>query len=306
MATLPKLVDESNIDSFLAGIDNVMTDCDGVLWRLNELVEGADTVLNNLRKLGKKIFYVTNNSTKSRETLVQKLESLGFIAGKGEAISTSYIIAQHLKQIDFSKKVYVMGMSGITSELDLENIKYTGIGPDPVPESIFDLEKTVVLDPEVGCVVVGFDQHFNITKIMRAASYLINPECIFLATNRDERFPMKRTDLNFPGTGTFVKAVETASGRTAESVGKPSPRMFTVLQEKFDLDPSRTIMIGDRCSTDIMFGKNCGLQTLGVLTGINSWEDYESWAASDDPELWKLLPDYYIPSLGDLVQLLPN
>lgn len=55
-----------------------------------------------------------------------------------------------------------------------------------------------------------------------------------------------------------------------------------------------------------MFGKNCGLQTLGVLTGINSWEDYESWAASDDPELWKLLPDYYIPSLGDLVQLLPN
>lgn len=54
----------------------------GVLWRTNSLIRDADTALNKLRKMGKKIFYVTNNSTKTRETLVSKCVKLGFIANK--------------------------------------------------------------------------------------------------------------------------------------------------------------------------------------------------------------------------------
>ena len=59
-----------------------------------------------------------------------------------------------------------------------------------------------------------------------------------------------------------------------------------------------------------MFGKNCGLQTLLLLSGVTSWEDVEEWnkiaVESNDEKYKNLLADYYLPSLGDLIELIEN
>ena len=49
------------------------------------MIDGVPAVLNALRKLGKSIYFVTNNSSKSRPGFLQKFTSLG-LNGAAEGI----------------------------------------------------------------------------------------------------------------------------------------------------------------------------------------------------------------------------
>lgn len=53
----------------------------GVLWLYNNVLRDSNTVINKLLDLGKKVFFITNNSTKTREELVEKANSMNFNVG---------------------------------------------------------------------------------------------------------------------------------------------------------------------------------------------------------------------------------
>lgn len=159
-------------------------------------------------------------------------------------------------------------------------------------------------DAEVGAVIVGFDEHISFPKMMKAASYLNDPETIFVATNTDERFPMP--NFVVPGTGSIVRAIETCAERKPVVMGKPENYLCEIFfKEEIKRDPSKFLMIGDRLNTDIWFGKNNNFQTLLVGTGVHKLDKVQEIvdkvnSGDGDSELEKQIPDFYISSLGDL------
>lgn len=291
------------VKQWINSFDNVLTDCDGVLWLYTEIIGEAPKVINRLKDMSKGIFFVTNNSTKTREEFAAKAASMNFNVGRDEILSPSFMAAQYLHSRGFDKEVYIIGSAGVAKELDAVNIPHHGVGPD---ENVVGIQKFLheefKLNPNVGAVIVGFDEHFNFKKMTKACSYLDRPGCLFLATNTDERFPTP--DFVIPGTGAVVKAVETAAERKPVILGKPYSHARDILEKNFSINPERTLMIGDRGNTDILFGKNCGFKTLLVETGIHTEADVRKWQQSEDEEERRQIPDFILPSLTDLLQYL--
>jgi ribonucleotide monophosphatase NagD (HAD superfamily) len=70
----------NQFQSWINSMDTFIFDCDGVLWRGSQLIPGVQETLSKLRSLGKRILFVTNNSTKSRKAYLKKFMSLGLQA----------------------------------------------------------------------------------------------------------------------------------------------------------------------------------------------------------------------------------
>lgn len=53
-------------------------------------------------------------------------------------------------------------------------------------------------DPDVGAVIVGFDKYFSFPKLVKAATYLQDPNVHFVGTNCDTVRPSPNSN-SFPG-----------------------------------------------------------------------------------------------------------
>ncbi|SPO00527.1 probable 4-nitrophenylphosphatase [Cephalotrichum gorgonifer] len=292
--------DSTAINEFLDKFDVFLFDCDGVLWSGDTVFEGVPETLNLLRTKGKKVVFVTNNSTKSRQDYVKKLAGLGISADTDDVFGSAYSSAIYISRIlelpPNKRKVFVLGEAGIETELRSENVPFIG-GTDPslrrdmTPEDYQALADGSALDPEVGVVLVGLDFHINYLKLATAFQY-IRRGAIFYATNIDSTLPNARSF--FPGAGSIVAPLALMTGQQPTSFGKPSSAMMAAIKGKFELDRARTCMVGDRLNTDIQFGIDGGLGgTLAVLTGVNKKEDWEVEGA-------KVVPGYYVDRLSDL------
>lgn len=257
-------------------------------------------MVNRLKELGKKVFFVTNNSTKTRAEFLQKALDLGFNMTEEGIVSTSWSAAKYLQNRKFDKKVFIVGSAGIAKELDNVGIRHIGVGPDVMTGTLVDLMHAGwTPDPEVGAVIVGFDEHISYPKLFRAATYLNNPDILFIGTNRDERFPMPTCVI--PGTGSIVRSIEVCAQRSPLIIGKPETTIADPLFTEHVIVAERTLMIGDRGNTDILLGTRCGFQTLLVGTGIHNLDNVAQWKANGTDEEKQCIPDVFLPKLGDLL-----
>ncbi|GAB0131795.1 hypothetical protein EsDP_00000254 [Epichloe bromicola] len=302
MAPSPKYItgDRAAINEFIDKFDTFLFDCDGVLWSGDHVFEGVPETIRMLKAKGKRTVFVTNNSTKSRQDYLKKLSNLHIPCEKEDVFGSSYsaavYISRILKQPPGKNKVFVIGEAGVEAELAAEGIPCIGgtdekFRRDMVPEDFQGLADGSLLDPEVGVVLCGLDFHINYLKLSTALHYL-KKGAVFLATNTDSTLPMHHSF--FMGAGSCMIPLEYASGQKPLELGKPSQAMMDAVEGKFQLDRSRTCMIGDRLNTDIRFGIEGKLGgTLHVLTGVHKKEDW-------DKEDAVAVPAYYADELSDL------
>ena len=135
------------------------------------------------------MFFVTNNSTKSRAGYKKKFDKLGLSSVPAEEIfSSSFAAAAYLEQINFKatgKKVYVIGEVGICEELDLIGVPYIGGPADAGKQPDMGPGGKMDIDEDVGAVIVGFDRSVNYYKIQYAQLAINEANAQFIATNLD-------------------------------------------------------------------------------------------------------------------------
>uniref|UniRef100_A0A0D9W6K5 phosphoglycolate phosphatase n=1 Tax=Leersia perrieri TaxID=77586 RepID=A0A0D9W6K5_9ORYZ len=261
-------------DALIDSVETFIFDCDGVIWKGDKLIDGVPETLDLLRSKGKRLVFVTNNSTKSRKQYGKKFETLGLNVNE----------------------VYVIGEEGILKELELAGFQYLG-GPSDGDKKI-ELKPGFYMehDKDVGAVVVGFDRYFNYYKVQYGTLCIReNPGCLFIATNRDAVTHL--TDAQeWAGGGSMVGAILGSTKQEPLVVGKPSTFMMDYLAKKFGITTSQICMVGDRLDTDILFGQNGGCKTLLVLSGVTSVQMLQSPDNS-------IQPDFYTNQISDFLTL---
>uniref|UniRef100_A0A8C1Q4M3 Pyridoxal (pyridoxine, vitamin B6) phosphatase n=1 Tax=Cyprinus carpio TaxID=7962 RepID=A0A8C1Q4M3_CYPCA len=291
----------AQIRDLLDSKHDVLFDCDGVIWNGETAVTGAPEVVSLLKQRGKRVFFVTNNCTRPRENYVQKFSRLGFTdVAEEEIFSSAYCSAAYLRDVArLQGKVYVIGCGGVMKELRDAGVPVAEEEDAEPGASIY----TCPLDPDVKAVLVGYDENFTFMKLAKACCYLRSPECLFLATDPDPWHPLTGGRVT-PGSGSLTAALETASSRKATVIGKPSRFMFECISSQFGLDPARSLMIGDRLETDVLFGSNCGLTTVLTLTGVSTLQEALAYRDSQEPQQKHCAPDYVMESVADFLQAL--
>lgn len=303
-----KISTKEQVLSLLDKYDYFLFDCDGVIWLGDHLLPYICETLELLKTHNKTIVFVTNNSTKSRNDYLNKFTKLGIHGiSKSEVFGSSYASAVYVDKIlklPKDKKVWVLGEAGIEQELkELGYLTVGGTDPSLIEDGVnFNQNhpSLVNLDNEVGAVVTGLTLSLNYLKLSITMQYLLkdNKSLPFIATNIDSTFPSKNQLLI--GAGSIIESVAYASGRQPDAVcGKPNQSMLNAIKADnpgLNQNPARGLMIGDRINTDMKFGRDGGLDTLLVLTGIET----EERVLSLDPST---APTYYANKLGDLYEL---
>jgi HAD superfamily hydrolase (TIGR01450 family) len=253
----------------LEGIDGLVCDLDGVVYRGNRAIAGAREALAGLRAAGLPVIFCTNNSRSTVAQYVAKLASMGVDADEGSVLTSAVVTAQVLKQRGFSgTRAIVLGGPGLREEL-------AGIG------AVIDD------DPDHGAadlVAVGLDLDFDYAA-MRRASRAVRYGAAFVATNDDVTLPT--SDGLWPGAGAILASIEVASGRRAEVMGKPHRAMMEAAWERLD-GAANVAVVGDRPETDLEGAAAMGWRTILVLSGVTAPEEADAVTPRPDVVLGSL------------------
>ena len=246
-----------------------LIDMDGVIYRGNQLIPGADRFIAELLARNVPFLFLTNNSQRTRRDVAVKLRRLGIDVTDEHIFTCAMATARFLAAQKPNGTAFVIGEGGL-----LHALHHNGYS---------------VVDQDPDYVVVGEGRALSF-EMVEAAVRMIERGAKLIATNPDPNCPTAHGPR--PGCGAIVALLETATARKAFSVGKPSPVMMRMARKQLGLTSAQTTMIGDTMETDILGGVQLGYRTILVLSGGTRQEELSQFA---------FRPDLVLESIGELL-----
>lgn len=250
----------------LAGIDLVLSDLDGVVYRGPDPLEHAVESLNRIGDRAR-VAYITNNASRTDASVAAHLTELGLSVSAEDVVTSPQAAVAILKQtVEPGSVILVVGGDGLVDE---------------VTKAGFVVTRSATDSP--AAVIQGFAPEVGWVHLAEAAFALngdgTTGDLPWIATNTDWTIPQARGTA--PGNGTLVSAVHTAVGRLPVVAGKPEVAIFTEALSRFG--STAALMIGDRLDTDILGANRAGIPSMLVLTGIDGPKQVLAAAESERP-----------------------
>lgn len=236
--------------------DTIFFDLDGVVYRGPHGIEHAADSINAVIAAGTRCIFVTNNASRPPSDVAAHLRELGIDARDDDVVTSSQAGARLVHDYaHMGAAVLAVGGPGVSIALAEEGF---------LPVTSLDADPRAILQ--------GFGQEVGWSQLAEA-TYAINAGIPWVATNLDSTFPTAR-GLAL-GNGSMVAGLAHATGRRPVAVaGKPEPGLLREAMRRTGC--VRGLMVGDRLDTDIAGAHRIGMDSLMVLTGVNSEADAQA------------------------------
>jgi|GEM_PF-3139511 4-nitrophenyl phosphatase len=254
--------------------EGFILDIDGVIGKgETPITEGVNAV-KKLKKAGKKLVFVSNNSTRSRSIMINRFRRFGLNVREDEMLLCTFATARYLSREKQGAKIYTTGERGLIEELELAGHK--------------------IVEEEAEYLVVGSNRQINYDIITKALRYCLS-DVRYVATNPDRIFPSSSGPT--PGTGMLVGALYWMTDRMPDViVGKPSEVIMREALDILGLRADEVAVAGDQIEVDVKAGRNIGAETLLVLSGVTNADNIQKMIQRFGEE-----PDYILGHLGELI-----
>lgn len=224
-----------------AGVPCIAFDLDGTIYFGETLAEGAERLLDRLRAAGVDVVFFTNNSMKTRASVIEKLVRMGVPATRHNTYTSGSAVGGYLRENGIDR-VAVVGSEGLVAELESRGVA--------VLDSATDAQALVV------GLIPGFDFAHR-PEILDGL-----PEVPIIAANMDMTYPVENGELR-PGCGAIVRSVEEWTGRHVDQVvGKPGVYMLDLLCREHGFARADVVVVGDSLDSDIAMARNAGCRSV--------------------------------------------
>ena len=231
------------MDSSLEGIKAIFLDLDGTIYLGGELIEGALSFLGRLKDSGIRRFFLSNNSSKSVDQYLVKLQSLGIPSTEEDVLLSTHDLLSWLNN-EGVKETYLVGTEGMREMLESVGISTQSESPQ--------------------YVVLGYDTEITYEKLSTASIHL-HKGVPMVASHPDVVCPSPEGGL--PDTGAYMDLFEATTGvRPVHVCGKPNAGMILHKVEELGLRPEQCAMVGDRLYTDIEMADRAGVHGCLLYT----------------------------------------
>ena len=244
----------------------VLVDLDGTIWSGDRAIDGAAAGIEQLRLAGRQVLFCTNRSNETLAAIAAKLSRLGIKATTDQVLSSASAAAERVGKVP----VFCIGGEGL-----IQALQESGALPWRPPE---DWEANGIGEPPAA-IVVGTDYQLTFEKLA-IACLALHAGARFIGTNADANGPSRAGII--PGNGATLAALERASGRAAEVVGKPQASFIQIALNRLQAEPQQAVMVGDNLETDIGGGINAGVATVLIMTGVTKTHHLAATATRPD------------------------